>query len=125
MRAMVLNGTKMSCYDQIKQTIVASKAVPAGLPTQFCAAFGAGFFMACTVAPFDMVRTRLMNQPAEGERLYTGAIDCFVKILKKDGPGGFYNGFIPIWARFAPTTCLQLVIFEQIKPIFGVTGNGE
>ena len=34
-------------------------------------------------------------------------------------------GFIPIWARFAPTTCLQLVIFEQIKPIFGVTGNGE
>jgi hypothetical protein len=55
MRAMVLNGTKMSCYDQIKQTIVASKAVPAGLPTQFCAAFGAGFFMACTVAPFDMV----------------------------------------------------------------------
>eukprot|EP00596_Hydrurales_sp_CCMP1899_P001049 CAMPEP_0119034080 /NCGR_PEP_ID=MMETSP1177-20130426/1132_1 /TAXON_ID=2985 /ORGANISM="Ochromonas sp, Strain CCMP1899" /LENGTH=290 /DNA_ID=CAMNT_0006991311 /DNA_START=49 /DNA_END=921 /DNA_ORIENTATION=+ len=125
MRAMVLNGTKMSCYDQIKQTIVASKAVPAGLPTQFCAAFGAGFFMACTVAPFDMVRTRLMNQPLEGERLYTGAIDCFVKIIKKDGPGGLYNGFIPIWARFAPTTCLQLVIFEQIKPVFGVTGSGE
>ena len=33
-----------------------SQAIPAGLPTQFCAAFGAGFFMACTVAPFDMVR---------------------------------------------------------------------
>ena len=36
--------------------IVKSQAIPAGLPTQFCAAFGAGFFMACTVAPFDMVR---------------------------------------------------------------------
>ena len=35
--------------------IVKSQAIPAGLPTQFCAAFGAGFFMACTVAPFDMV----------------------------------------------------------------------
>ena len=33
-----------------------SQAIPSGLPTQFCAAFGAGFFMACTVAPFDMVR---------------------------------------------------------------------
>jgi hypothetical protein len=105
MRAMVLNGTKMACYDQIKGTvrtctilflslssrslrspllptsiphnhrltyrlafhgnagsIVKSGLVPKGLATQFCAAFGAGFFMACTVAPFDMVRTRLMNQ---------------------------------------------------------------
>ena len=34
-------------------------------------------------------------------------------------------GFIPIWARFAPTTCLPLVIFEQIKPFFGVEGSGE
>ena len=123
MRAMVLNGTKMSCYDQIKVSayfdienmicifvwlpfpflyaslslafnslspslslfpslfltlfpslsfclffllifillqglIVKSQAIPAGLPTQFCAAFGAGFFMACTVAPFDMVREK-------------------------------------------------------------------
>ena len=43
-------------------SIVKSGLVPKGLATQFCAAFGAGFFMACTVAPFDMVRTRLMNQ---------------------------------------------------------------
>lgn len=76
------------------------------------------------VAPFDMVRTRLMNQPADA-RLYTGFVDCAVKILKTSGPRGLYAGFIPIWARFAPTTTLQLVIFEQIKPIFGVTGSGE
>lgn len=30
MRAMVLNGTKMACYDQIKQLIVQSGAIPAG-----------------------------------------------------------------------------------------------
>ena len=43
----------------IQGMIVKSQAIPAGLPTQFCAAFGAGFFMACTVAPFDMVSTLL------------------------------------------------------------------
>jgi hypothetical protein len=53
-----------------------------GLWTQFCAAFGAGFFMACTVSPFDMVRTRLMNQPPNA-RIYNNFIDCFVKV-------GFY-----------------------------------
>jgi len=124
MRAMVLNGTKMSCYDQIKTLIKKSGVVPAGLPTQFVSAFGAGFFMACTVSPFDMVRTRLMNQPADA-KVYRGFADCFIQILKKDGPLGLYAGFIPIWSRFAPTTCLQLVIFEQMKPIFGVTGAGH
>jgi hypothetical protein len=45
--------------------------------------------------------------------------------VAKEGPGGQYAGVVPIWARFAPTTCLQLVIFEQIKPILGVEGSGE
>ena len=117
LRAMVLNGTKMSCYDQIKDMITVSKIIPSGLPTQFCSAFGAGFFMATTVAPFDMVRTKLMNQPTD-TKLYNGFVDCFVKIISKNGITGLYAGFIPICARFAPTTCLQLIIFEQIKPIF-------
>ena len=124
MRACVLNGTKMACYDQIKGAIKVSKIVPDGLATQFCAAFGAGFFMATTVAPFDMVRTKLMNQPPDA-KVYKGFVDCVIKLVAKDGPGGLYAGFIPIWARFAPTTCLQLVIFEQVKPIFGVEGSGE
>jgi len=124
MRAMVLNGTKMSCYDQIKGMIKASGLISSGLPTQFCAAFSAGFFMAITVTPFDMIRTQLMNQPPNA-KLYKGFVDCALKIIAKNGPIGLYAGFFPIWARFAPTTTLQLVIFEQFKPIFGVEGSGE
>ena len=124
MRACVLNGTKMACYDQIKQYIIQLNYIPPGIPTQFCSAFAAGFFMATTVAPFDMIRTQLMSQPVNS-KLYKGFFDCFIKILKQKGPSGLYAGFIPIWARFAPTTCLQLVIFEQIKHILGVEGNGE
>ena len=120
-RAMVLNGTKMACYDQIKQAIKSSGMVPDGIPTQFCSAFGAGFFMACTVAPFDMVRTRLMNQPPDA-KIYSGAIDCVMKITAAEGPQGFYRGFIPIWMRFAPTTCLQLIIFEQLQGAMGMKG---
>lgn len=124
MRAMVLNGTKMGCYDQISGMIKKSGMIPSGLPTQFMSAFSAGFFMAVTVSPFDMVRTRLMNQPPD-KKIYTGFVDCVMKLIAKDGFGALYSGFVPIWARFAPTTTLQLVIFEQIKPIFGVEGSGE
>ncbi len=42
-----------------------------GLATDFVSAFSAGFFMAVTVTPFDMIRTRLMNQPP-GAKIYNG-----------------------------------------------------
>ena len=72
-----------------------------------------------TVAPFDMVRTKLMNQPPDKIE-FTGFVDCFVKVVKKDGPGGLYRGFFPIWARFAPTTTLQLIFFERFRAALGM-----
>merc|ERR1719258_249808 len=68
-----------------------------------------------------MVRTRLMNQPPDA-KLYSGAFDCVGKILANEGPQGFYRGFVPIWMRFAPTTCLQLIIFEQLQGAMGMKG---
>ena len=65
------------------------------LLTQFIAATAAGFFMTCTVSPFDMVRTRLMNQPADA-KIYSNAGDCFVKIIKNEGAFVLWRGFIPI-----------------------------
>ena len=118
MRAMILNATKMACYDQCKQTMKKS-GVPDGLALQFASAFTAGFFMTCTVSPFDIIRTRLMNQPSDA-KLYNGFGDCFAKILANEGPLGFYKGFLPIWGRFAPTTCLQLMIFEQLRKVLGM-----
>jgi Mitochondrial carrier protein len=119
-RAMVLNGTKMAVYDQAKGYVVdATGLSKKSLVTQFLAAVTAGFFMTCTVAPFDMVRTRLMNQPADA-KLYNNAIDCMFKIAKHEGPSTFWRGFMPIWSRFAPTTTLQLVIFEQLRSLFGM-----
>lgn len=120
-RAMILNATKMACYDQCKGFVKKSMGVKDGIKLQFMSAFTAGFFMTCTVSPFDIIRTRLMNQPVDA-KLYNGFVDCFVKMLKSEGPLGFYKGFIPIWSRFAPTTCLQLIIFEQLRKAMGMKG---
>jgi len=119
-RAMVLNGTKMACYDQMKGYVVQFTGLPKShLLVQFLAAGSAGFFMTCTVSPFDMVRTRLMNQPSDA-KIYSNAFDCFAKIVKNEGPLTLWRGFIPIWSRFAPTTTIQLVIFEQLRTIMGM-----
>jgi len=119
-RAMVLNGTKMACYDEMKGYVVAFTGLPkTHLGVQFLSAVSAGFFMTCTVSPFDMVRTRLMNQPADA-KIYSNALDCFAKIIKNEGPATLWRGFLPIWSRFAPTTTLQLVIFEQLRGAMGM-----
>ncbi|MGK3738450.1 MAG: hypothetical protein ACI8RD_003981, partial [Bacillariaceae sp.] len=119
-RAMVLNGTKMACYDTTKGYVVELTGLSkTALPTQFLSAVAAGFFMTCTVSPFDMVRTRLMNQPADA-KIYNNALDCAMKIAKNEGPLTFWRGFMPIWSRFAPTTTLQLVIFEQLRGMMGM-----
>jgi len=124
MRAMVLNGTKMSCYDSIKLALLKNKIVKKkGVLLETMSAFGAGFFMTCTVAPFDKIRTRLMNQPA-GSKIYNGFVDCLVKICQKEGVRGLWVGFVPIWGRFAPTTTGQLVIFSQMKVWFNIEGEG-
>merc|ERR1719343_1630988 len=45
-RAMVLNGTKMACYDQTKGIVVEMTGLSkTALPTQFLSAVAAGFFM--------------------------------------------------------------------------------
>ena len=112
MRAMVLNGTKMACYDQISLTVKKSGMVPAGIATQFISAFGAGFFMTCTVAPFDMVRTKLMNQPPDA-KMYSGFVDCFTKILKSGGPGALYAGFQYL-ISFIVTTIISLFTIKGV-----------
>jgi len=103
-RAMVLNATKMACYDVVKNWLIATFALE-GLLLQFCAAFTAGFFLTCTVSPFDKCRTLLMNQKKGGKQ-FSGLPDCFMHIVKTEGLGGLWKGFIPIWSRFAPTTCI-------------------
>jgi len=113
-RACVLNGTKMAVYDVAKGKVSSASGWSRKDPrTIFCSATISGFFMTCTVSPFDMLRTRLMNQPSD-KKLYTGMIDAAMKITKNEGPLAFYRGFFPIWARFAPTATLQLLIFEQL-----------
>ena len=74
--------------------------------------------MTATVSPFDRLRTSLMNQPTD-KKLYNGFMDCAVQTIKKDGPLSLWRGFIPIWARFAPTATFQLLTIETLYSFFG------
>lgn len=118
-RACVLNATKMGVYDMAKGYVTdATGWSRKDVRTAASSSFVAGFFMTCTVSPFDNIRTRLMNQPTDA-KLYDGLADCFVKTVKSDGVASLWRGFVPIWARFAPQATLQLLTIEALYGHFG------
>jgi len=47
------------------------------------------------VYPLDFARTRLAADvgKGDGQREFTGLVDCLTKIMKSDGAAGLYRGF--------------------------------
>ena len=115
LRACILNATKMGVYDITKGYVVDSMGWNRkDVKTSFAAAFVAGFFMTVTVAPSDMIRTKLMNQPTDA-KLYDGFVDCAKKTVAEGGVLSLWRGFVPIWARFAPQVSFSLFLILRFE----------
>lgn len=124
-RATVNNGVKFAAYDISKQSVQdligwerddSRNYLLSSMISSFC--------MAVAIAPLDMMRTKLMNQPVDGkaiknQQVYKGFYDCFTRIMKKHGPLAFYRGFVPLYTRMLPATILQLGIFELLLTFAG------
>lgn len=118
-RACVLNATKMGVYDISKGYVVRTTGWERkDARTAFFSSFTAGFFMTTTVAPFDRIRTKIMNQPVDAKQ-YNGMVDCLTKTIRDEGVLSLWRGFVPIWARFAPMATIQLLTIEALYGYFG------
>ena len=60
-----------------------------------------------------------MNQPTD-KKIYNGFADCAVKLVKENGIASLWRGFVPIWARFAPTATIQLITLEALYQAAGL-----
>lgn len=75
--------------------------------------------MATVTAPFDIARTRIMNQPHD-QQLYKGLTDFMMKTVKNEGFMSLYKGFTPQWMRFGPFTVIQLMTWELLINIANI-----
>ena len=67
-----------------------------------CAEFIADIFL----CPLEAVRIRSVSDP----EFCDGLADGFVKMMRAEGVGGFYAGFLPILAKQIPYTCAKFVV---------------
>lgn len=62
-RAIVVNAAELSAYDQSKLLLVNYGGMnPQSIITHFISSVCAGFFATICSSPFDVVKTRVMNQ---------------------------------------------------------------
>ena len=64
--------------------------------------------------PLDTVRRRLMMTSGQGEKLYTGTLDCFAKIYQKEGGAAFFKGCLSNVIR-GTGGALVLTFYEKIQ----------
>lgn len=115
-------GVYFGMYDSLKEMnpYKSDKGV-LGIVSKFAVAQVTAITAGYASYPFDTVRRRLQMQsekPPE-EWLYKGSLDCFGKILAKEGPAAFFKGAGANALRTVGSA-LVLVMYDQIKLIFGL-----
>ena len=88
-RLSVVNCTEIVVYDIIKSYILYKSFMADNVPCHFVSAISAGFVTTIIASPIDVVKTRFMNS---GPGQYKNPIHCAVRMLKENGPTGFYKG---------------------------------
>uniref|UniRef100_A0A7M4FID9 Solute carrier family 25 member 34 n=1 Tax=Crocodylus porosus TaxID=8502 RepID=A0A7M4FID9_CROPO len=76
--------------------------------------------VAVAMTPFDVVSTRLYNQPVDESgvgKLYRGLLDCFVQISGKEGVLALYKGIGPAYLRLGPHTILSLLFWDELRKL--------
>ncbi|EDW04381.1 GH23855 [Drosophila grimshawi] len=124
-RAALVTLGDVSFYDLGKRALMNILDMPDNRLIQFMGSMIAGLACAVLSTPADVVKTRIMNQPTDesGRGLhYKGTIDCFMKLVRKEGFLAMYKGFMPYWLRVGPWTMVFWMTFEQIRRFRGDAG---
>lgn len=120
-RAGALTAAQLSSYDHAKymlSTYFPNVFAREKTTTHFTCAFIAGIFATYSCVPFDVVKTRYMNDRGKAE--FSGLVDCVVKIAKKEGIKGFYRATFATWLRLGPFILMSLPMYEAFRKAFGV-----
>ena len=120
--AFVYRAGQLGCFKQIQDlNPYKNDKGPIGIAASFMAVTAARTVVMPFNYPFDTVRRRMMlqSEKPKAERLYSGSVDCFTKVLKNEGLAGMYKGLVPELFRGVGGSVV-VVGYDRIKLIFGL-----
>jgi solute carrier family 25 citrate transporter 1 len=79
----------------------------------------AGFLAGCgsviLTQPQDCVKSRMQGE--EAKKLYSGTVDCFLKMAKNEGVTSFFAGSIPRMVQVGMTSGISFALFPVISKL--------
>merc|ERR1712050_326576 len=113
---VVYRGTQFGLQDTIKAFNPYQKDFTMiGIVSKFMVAQFAVSISGLAAYPLDTLQRRLQNEatkPKE-QQIYNGMVDCFNKILAKEGPKGFFKGALANIFR-GTGAAIVLVMYDEI-----------
>jgi solute carrier family 25 (adenine nucleotide translocator) protein 4/5/6/31 len=85
---IVYRGCYFGFYDTLKPMLLSKDA---GLFASFCLGYGVTVSAGLVSYPVDTIRRRMMMTSGEAVK-YSGSLDCFFQILKKEGVPALFKG---------------------------------
>merc|ERR1719401_553942 len=123
-RAALLTASQVPTYDHVKHMIIDNGYMQQGYVCHFVCSMIAGVVAAAVTSPVDLVKSRVMVQPIDAAGrglLYSGTLDCFRKVVQKEGALALFKGFNMQWLRLGPHTTISLMAFEQLRSLMGLS----
>ena len=81
----------------------------------FAASFVASIVLTTAICPLDVVLTSYQAGPSVLGRTFTGPLDCARQLVAEQGAAIVWRGWLPLWARFLPSSVLTFHIYEQSR----------
>ncbi|XP_032946752.1 solute carrier family 25 member 35 isoform X2 [Rhinolophus ferrumequinum] len=85
------------------------------------AAMVSGIVVVLAMTPFDVVSTRLYNQPTDVQGkglMYRGILDALLQTARTEGIFGMYKGIGASYFRLGPHTILSLFFWDQLRILY-------
>ncbi|KAM9443668.1 solute carrier family 25 member 34 [Clarias gariepinus] len=118
-RVMVGSAAQLGTFSSAKEWLMQTQRFsPDSWLVALMAATVSGVAVAITMTPFDVISTRLYNQPVDElkkGRFYSGFLDCLVKVSRTEGVLGLYKGMGPVFMRLAPHTVLSMLLWDVMR----------
>jgi len=120
-RAMALNFGMLVPYNKCKEIL--APYLGWGRLNFLCSIPFAGIGASLCVMPFDNVKVRLqkMLKGPDGKLPYKGVVDCFLKIVKREGVLKLWSGILPFYMFCAPLSGITLLLSDSIRYMLGIS----
>ncbi|GAA6060636.1 hypothetical protein JCM10212_006387 [Sporobolomyces blumeae] len=109
-RAVLMNVSQLATYDVFKNALISFDLMKDGLGLHFASSFLAGTVATTICAPFDVVKSRIMNASTS-----SSVSAVIAQSFKNEGLRWMFKGWTPAWIRLSPNTIIVFMTLEQAK----------